>query len=35
VRRRVEKALPRVLNVAAFEPAYSRMRSRFFNDNDA
>jgi hypothetical protein len=24
-----------VLNVAAFEPAYSRMRSRFFNDNDA
>jgi hypothetical protein len=35
VRRRVEKALPRVLNVAAFEPAYSRMRSRFFNDNGA
>lgn len=35
LRWRVEKALPRVLNVAAFEPAYSRMRSRFFTDNGA
>ena len=35
MRKMVEQRIQRVLNVAAFEPAYSRVRRRFFLDDGA